>query len=332
MLTKDVAIEGFTTADWVRLSEVVPRAPSPRDGRGGVVALVDGGRVLKLVSTVTGRLDPTDTDWPVALDRLAHRFGASWAARLHVDALEELLERFAERLRREDAWLDQMLLLAALVRELGADGMLDVWPWRPAAWPIPSVGVAERALDLICPDGRVLAIGVFREGAVHTCAAVRRMGPGFDRVVGPADLRGEMGLVSGDWSRDYRHLARAIEERVGPLSLGCFGEVATFQRLASDPAPGAWAAAVAARDVVLSPLSPAAAIPLGVDLGRVAWSTLKDLADRMGGASLLSRHGPLGPAFDRVRKTALGDRDLVEVLGFDPMELLRWLGRARGPS
>jgi hypothetical protein len=139
-----------------------------------------------------------------------------------------------------------------------------------------------------------------------------------------------MGLLSGDWRRDYRHLARAAEMRAGPLALGCFGEVETLRRLGHDPTPGAWAAAVAARDVVLAPVTPAVAVPLGIDVGRFALSAVRDLAERMGAGAWFGPESPLSPALDRVRGLHL-DRDLKSLLGFDPWELLRRLiSRDRG--
>lgn len=346
MLTRDVRLEGFTTADWVRLREVfVHPAARPRertdstaqgeappavveDGsrrrHGGVIAVVSGDRLKKLLSTEIGRLDRSVQPWPESLETLAERHGARWAAALHTGALEELMDRFGARLERGHDLLAQAILLVNVLRELEAERRIQVWPWRLSAWPVPHERVLLRVLDAFCPDGKSIAFGVFDGGEVFTAIVLRRKGSGFDLILGPDELRSEMGLCSGDWRRDYRHLARAAEMRAGPLALGCFGEVETLRRLGHDPSPGAWAAAVAARDVVLAPVTPAVAVPLGLDVGRAAFSAVRQLAERMGAGAWFGPESPLAPALDRVRELRL-DQDLKSLLGFDPWELLRRL-------
>ena len=56
--------------------------------------------------------------------------------------------------------------------------------------------------------------------------------------------------------------------------------------------PGAWAAAVAAREVVVSPVTPGVVLPLGLDAGRVAFRELRSLAARLGASEWLSKEGP----------------------------------------
>jgi hypothetical protein len=325
MLTRDVALEGFTASDWVRLRDVVH--PRRRDAtnsgavRSGVVAVVSGQRLRKLVSTQAGRLELEEQPWPMALEELALRHGARWAMELSSGALEDLMDRFAERLRPEQDFLAQSLVLLGAFRELEAKGSLKLWPWRLGQWPLPSEGVVLRALDAFCPDGKTVVIGMFEDGELATCLAARRRGGGFERIVGPDVLRPEMGLLSGDWTRDYRHLARAVEQRLGSVAMGLYAELGTWRRLANQPTPGAWAAAVAGRDVILSPVAPALAVPLGVDVGRAAFATVRDLADRVGAGAWLGPDSPLAPAFQRMQRFAAGD--LERLLGFDPWAVLR---------
>jgi len=185
--------------------------------------------------------------------------------------------------------------------------------------PIPSPLMVNKSLDTVCPVGKTLVIGLFEGGELWTCAAMRRGVAGFNLILGPDEVRSDMGLLAGDWRRDYRHLARAIEDRAGPLSLGCFSEVATIRALEVDPSPGAWARAAAVRDVILSPLPPALAIPLGVDAGRAAISALRSVAERM------DPIGVVGPSLQALREIRRGERDVKSVLGFHPLEMLRRL-------
>ncbi len=349
VLARDVRLEGFTTDDWVRLAEVF-RSPRPAGERsdpaergeapatsaeatraraseggprkGGVIAVTADGQLRKLVGTELGRLALTAEPWPEPLDVLAERYGCRWAAQIERGALDDLMERFAARLRREHDALGQVLLFMAVVRELEIEGRLALWPWKVNAWPMPHEGVLLRAFDAACPDGKSILLGIFREGELYTSLTLRRKGAGFDLILGPDRLRSEMGLVAGDFRRDYRHLSRAAEQAAGPLALGCFGELDTLRALLNKPAPGAWAAAVAARDVVLSPAVPAVALPLGLDVGRAAVVAVRELAERMGAGAWLTREGPLGPTLSRVREMASTPKDLRQMLGFDPIALL----------
>ena len=322
MITQDVSFEGFTASDWQRLADVFraptsslePRAVQEQPDRGGVVAVTTGNRLRKLVHTKRGRLELGSVEWPMKLPELAGRYGASWAVELAAGALEELVERFSERLRPRQEYLEQALELARALRELEAEGLVAMWPKRFSDIPVPGSRVINTALDMFCADGRALALGVFRHGELYTGLVARRRGMGFDRIVGPDELRAEMGLLSGDFRRDYRHFAAAAEREVAPLSLGVFGELLTFQALARDPAPGAFALAVAARDLLIAPVSAGLAVPLGLDVGRAAFAGLRGLAERFGAG------GALAPMLGRAEEFV--SRDLSAILGFDPWAAL----------
>jgi hypothetical protein len=348
VLTRDVSFEGYTHAQWVLLGEAfrplaVRRQAPPEEGAtdngpsakrpaGGLVAVTTGSTLRKLVSTRTGRIDVREQPWPESLEALASRHGARWAAEISAGALDEVADRFAERLSVSQDFLTQALELFGILRELEAERAISVWPWRLADWPVPSEKAMLRGLDLLCPNERTLVLGVFDRGELATCLVARRRDTGFDRIVGPDDLRHEMGLLSGDFRRDFRHLATAIETRIGRVAVGCYGELATFRALSAAHTPGAWAAAVAARELVVSPVTPGVVLPLGLDAGRVAFRELRSLAARLGASEWLSREGPLAQAIAGMERPVWLDRDLKEFLGFDPLRLLGGLfSRAEDP-
>jgi hypothetical protein len=331
VFTRDVSLEGFTHEQWTRLGEVWKPLEAPDTGslegareapRGGVVALTTGGRLRKVVSTRVGRVDVEEQPWPESLESLAARHGARWAAELSTGALDERLDRFGERLTPGQDYLAQVLEWLAICRELEAERAITLWPWRLGELPVPSERALGRALDLLCPSDKALVLGVFEGGELATCLVARRRGMGFDRLVGPDELRRELGLLSGDFRRDQRHLAAAIERRVAKIAVGCYGELKTFRTLAGTREPGAWARAVAAQDLVISPWMPAVAVPLGLDAGRAVFRELTDLASRFGVGHFLSREGPLAQAFLGLERPPwLGD-DARQFLGFDPWDLL----------
>lgn len=329
MLTADVRFEGWTADDWQRfLSLWKPRAVDATGAatgaptvHGGLFVVHDGARVRKLLHTRHGRLAP-DVAWPMPLDALAAAHDASWVLAGKLGALDEVMERFGARARREDDLLTQSLSLVGIVRELTAEGTLERWPRRLHNVPTPTEGMVERALDSICPSGKAIVLGMFKDGELWTAFVGRRRGTAFDVIAGPDELRPAMGVLSGEWRRDHRHLVDAVEERYAPVGLGCFAEVDSFRQLQLDGRPGAWSRAVALREVVLSPIPPAVGLALGVDGARLAYASLRTLTSR------LDPFGLLEPVLRSARKrlgAALGDEDVEKVLGFDPLAALRAL-------
>ncbi len=326
MLTRDIRFEGWTTESWKRFFDLwkpraAPEAEATRP-RGGVIALHEAGKVRKLLHTRRGRLEPCP--WPLPLQELASQHEASWALSAETGALEAIMEQFGARARRSDDMLSQSLLLVAIVRELMAEGRIESWPNRLRAVPIPSENVARRALDAVCADGHAIALGVFNGGELWTSITLRRTGPGFDVIAGPEALRDAMGVLSSDWRRDYRHLARAVEDHYAPLALGCFVELDQFRDLQVDTRQGAWSRAIALRDVIVSPMPAAIGLAVGVDGARYAASKLARVARRVDWLGLAE------PAMAALRERVgeAGERsDVIALLGFSPLEVLRNLLR-----
>ncbi len=331
MLTADVRFEGWTTEDWRRFLHLwKPRSErvedEPTRARGGVIAIHDGATIRKLLHTGKGRVDPpAPTDGErVPLGELATSHHASWALSAHMGALDEVMERFGARSRRGDDLTQQALRLVGIVREMMQEGAIESWPRRLRGVPLPTPAIVERTIDTVCADGHAISLGMFAGGELWTAFVARRRGRAFDVIAGPDELRPMLGLLSGDWRRDYRHLVRAVEERYAPLSLGCFSEVDTFRALQFDARAGAWGRAIAVRDVVVSPVPTAIGLAAGVDVSRYAFESLRGIRQRI---------DPLGlsePVLRTLRRrlgSATGDRGISHVLGFDPMAALRSLLR-----
>jgi len=329
VLSPDVRFEGFTHRDWQRIVDLFrperPEAPAAA-AEGFVIAVHGGGRLRKLVHSRVGRLrlDDLAPDWPISAEALARRHDASWALSIESGSLEAVMERLGARLRPHHDCNEQWLLLITGLQEQLRLGGLELWPQRLAGMPMPTVAMIDGSIDTVCPRGKTMLVGLFDGDRLWTSIALRRGGSGFDLILGPDAVREQLGLLSGDFRRDHRHLARAVTEQTGPLALGCFAEHQVFRALEVDPSPGAWATAVAVRDVVLSPVPPGMAVPLGLDAGRAALSALRQVAQRLSppGAPAADI---FGPAIEGFVDLALGGRQVEEVLGFHPFELLRKL-------
>lgn len=327
MLTADVRFEGWTTETWTRFLHLwKPRAAPDVEAlrpRGGVIVLHDEERVRKLLHTRKGRLDPA-IRWPAPLSELGPAHHGSWALSAQLGALDDVMEEFGARVRRHDDFLSQSLKLISILREKMVRGEIEFWPQRLSGVPVPTEAMVRRSLDTVCEDGKAILLALFKDGELYTSMCARRRGFGFDIVAGPADLRLEMGLVSGDWRRDARYLAKAAERLYAPLSLGCFAEIDRFRALQVDPEPGAWGRAVAVREIMVSPTPAAVGVALGIDGARFAVEGMRVFTSRV------DKFGLLDPLLAGMRKrvsTVLGDQDLSLLLGFSPMDVLRLLLR-----
>ncbi len=298
---------------------------------GGLIVLTSGRRLLKLLHTERGRQDPHQQSFPAPLSVLADRYGARWAIEIQQGALEDLMERFGERLSPKDELLHQGLKLLAISRELEAEGRITSFPRRISEWPVPSERMLLRAFDALCHVRQVVLVGVFRAGELYTCLAARRAEFGLDWIVGPELLRERMGLLSGDWTRDYRHLLRATEEVVGPVAVGCFGEYATLRKLVTSAEPGEFAQAIAARELVVSPVVPALAVPLGLDVGRAVLSSLRGLAAKLSDRDFSGPSAAFSSALGRFQQILPASVDIPALLGFDPLDLLKKLTSRNSP-
>lgn len=283
----------------------------------------EDGRLRKLLHTRVGRLDPRGP-WPLTLPELAEKHHASWALSAETGALEEVMERFGARIKRTDDLTAQMLLVVTIAREMILENKIVRWPMRLQGFPPPTEAMVRRALDSICPDGHAMVLGVFRHGDLWTAGVARRRGDAFDALAGPEDIRIRMGLISGDWRRDYRHVARAVEEQYAPVAMGCFAEVDRFRELQVDARPGAWGRAAVVRDIILSPVPVGIRLALGADGARFAFESFRVIAGR---SDTLKRLEPMMAEARKRLGTVAGDRDVSSTLGFDPLAALRALLR-----
>lgn len=329
MFTPDCQVFDFTAQDWLRLPDLFRHAtPAAAPGAvrsgGGIIAVREGSRILKVSSTIRGRLPPPTSGHTTA-EALAAEHDGAFAVVLSSVALEQFGDRFARRLSRGQSFHTQVEAFVDAMRELEREGEVALWPTPFAEWPIPTERAFASALDLLCPDGKSVVVGAFEDGELYTALCLRRRGAAFDAVMGPDRVRRDMGLLSGDFSRDYRYLGAAVEARLGPLAVGCYGELATFRSLARDPAPGAWASAVAGRDIVLTPVTAGLAVPLGVDAGRAVLSLAKGLVGRLGIFGGVTPPSAFGIGARIERAYALVEGDVRRYLGFDPWRVLaRW--------
>ncbi len=333
MIDAGTSFSGFDARSWHRLvSLFVPGlASQPPERwarrattRGGILLVFhDGVRVLRAVHTLRGPLPATDWDGPSTLASLAASTRTRFAVALRTGALESFFERLGGRITPHDNPFVTAGAVLGVARELLEDGAAHVLPEPPRGVPLPPVDVALRAWDALLPDGRTAALVLFDGEHIDTALLARRRGLCLDRLHGPEVLHRLVGPLGGDFRRDYRVIRGAIERDLGPMALGVFTQTDTFRTLLRREDPGAWARAVAGREVVVDPMPPWFAVAAGAGAMRAAARRSRDL---LAGVELL---GMLDPVARRLRSLAerAGEVDLQALLGFDPLRILAALLR-----
>jgi hypothetical protein len=235
---------------------------------------------------------------------------------LREGVLEDLVARASQRMHREDDYVTQWLHVARAIREELDAGRVAVHPRPFVSVPLPTPQLVRRAMDSVLPDDRTFVLSVWRGPTLWTSAVLRRRGGEIDWVAGPDLLLAWTGPLGGDWRRDHRIVSQAVAAHVAPVHLGIYGELRSIRKLLRSREPGAWARAVAARDIIVSPTPPYVAVALGADaMRRVA----RKSTELLGGLDPLKQLGPLlGLLRGRVAEVA----SVTQTLGFDPLKLL----------
>jgi hypothetical protein len=281
-----------------------------------VILRADDGRVLKAFHTTRGRVRDLRYDGPQDLERVARAYHSRRAFELREGVLEELAEELAQRLQRADDYATQWLVVARIIRELTEAGKIHSWPRPVADVPVPTAGMVRRAVDIVLPDEHALVVVLWEHGTPWTAFALRRRDGVIDLAAGPDLLLRWTGPLGGDWRRDHRIVASAITRAVAPVHVGLFAEARTIRELLRTPDPGAWARAVAVRDIIIHPTPPYVAVALGADTARAVARTT---ARWLGGVDALAPLAPLG-TYLRGRVSEVGS--VTALLGFDPLRAL----------
>lgn len=274
MFRADLRFEGFSHADWTRLLallapvEPAARSEQSQGAAGGVLAVVEQGRVVKALHIGPRRVNLEGMALAGAgrAEALARRAGARWAVCVQAGALEAVSAELGARARPTDDLADQARCMIEAFGQQVRAGRIDVWPgswlWRV---PLPGVGAFWRALDLVCPPERTIVVGSFAAGELWTALALRRGSRAFDWILGPGELRGELGPLTGPLAADGAALARVVAARTGPVGLGCYAERDTWAALRVSSRPGRWARAVDEGRLIVQPRSAALSVALWLD-------------------------------------------------------------------
>lgn len=289
------------------------------------LAVLEDGRVIKLVITGRGSIDPASAPLPglgdKQLEAWARTLGVAAVVVVDTNVIAELSAEIEGSLRFDQDLAEQGLVaLRALKRHAGR----GVWTEPPLLdlLPAPAYEPMQRTFDLLVPDRSALVAYVIDDDRQRVHASIIAVKDGGDIVRAAthraiADLAPEASLAR-DWDKSYKRVLAAVEERFAKPSIAVFVERATLMRIVTGPSDQL-ARELNAKRIVIDP-SPAWLLGL---LGGAAVAAVAGRA-----ASALASMLPQG-ARDRASAFAHRARDAMKesgahpfaLLGFDPLEL-----------
>ncbi|HTU57790.1 MAG TPA: hypothetical protein VMF89_05140 [Polyangiales bacterium] len=235
---------------------------------------------------------------------------------LKLGTIEELTERATPQMLRTDDYAGQWLALLTAARELEREGALYFWPEPRNVVPLPTPQLVTRALDVVLPDEHSFVAALWEDAELWTALVLRRRGGQFDLIGGPELVLDTVGPLSGDFRRDHRAVSRAISTSIAPLQLGIYTQRRRFERLLREAEPGAWAKAVALREIIIDPSPAYVNIAVGADALR---ATARRTGELLGGIDFLSF---LEPWTRYAREQISHVTSISGMLGFNPLQVL----------
>lgn len=314
MISGALRFEGFDARSWTNLVSLL-RSESTQP-RSTLIILVDASDIPLYAFTTEGvKVSFPSVALTHDLEKISLQYNAHQIIVLRLGALEMWNERIAKSVKLSSDFMGQLLVLAKTFRELRQEGQIRVWPATFAQIPLPTAPMVDRAFDIFLPNDRSALLAVWQDRSLWTALAIRRKGGQIDAVLGPDILHRWSGVLSGDFRRDSRVVSQAVSQSLAPLRVGLFCEAHTLKKLISDPEPGAWAKAVALRNIVIHPMPKTIAAAIAADAAR---AVAKRSADWTG-------WDPLAPliniAYD-VRNQISSLASISNTLGFNPLKLL----------
>jgi len=317
VITEDFRFEGFDATAFKRVLQLFGGNTSSPERMPGLLVIVLDAERKPCAAMITGRgpVDVSAFEGPDQLAELCVRLNVAGAVLLEDGALTELVENAAEAMRFDEDYVQHWLSMVKATRALEDDGRILWWP-RRSHLPIPTPAMLTRALDLILPPRRSLVLALWEGESLWTGCAIERSDKDLCRMVGPDFLLDWAGPLAGDFRRDHRTLSRAVSAAMAPVHLGLFAQREAFQTLLRSAEPGAWAQAVALREIIISPAAPYVHVALGADALRAAG---KRTAAAFGGVDLTSYVAPIAAlARQRIGRVS----SLTNILGFNPLSAL----------
>jgi hypothetical protein len=332
VLSTNLRVTGFDAVSWGRFISLFEsrRRRSHDDHRNsyGIVVVVEDSNGHACAAFIGDR-GPINAEHYKSREDLPalcaeHRVRRGMALKL--GTIEELTERATAQMLRTDDYAGQWLALLSAARELEREGALYFWPEPRNAVPLPTPQLVTRALDVVLPDEHSFVAALWEDAELWTALVLRRRGGQFDLIGGPELVLDTVGPLSGDFRRDHRAVSRAISTSIAPLQLGIYTQRKRFERLLREAEPGAWAKAIALREIIIDPAPAYVHFAVGADALR---ATARRTGELLGGIDFISF---LEPWTRYAREQISHVTSVSGMLGFNPLQVLARRLRANEDS
>jgi len=286
------------------------------------LAILDGGKLAKLIVTGKGSIDPLPAfPGTKSLAAWARTLGVAAVVAVERELVAQLSAEIEGALRFDQDFAEQGLVALRALKKHAGHGL-----WTEPALlellPAPTYEPLQRTFDLLVPDRSALVAYVIDDDRARIHASIIAVKEGGD-IARAATHRAIVDLVpeasfARDWQKQQKRVLAAVEERFAKPSIALFLERATLMRILTGPSDQL-ARELNQKHVVIEP---APAWLLGL-LGGAAVAAMAGRA-----ATALASMLPQG-ARDRGRAIAERAKDALKdsgahpfaLLGFDPLEL-----------
>lgn len=332
MLSTNLRVTGFDAVSWGRFISLFEsrrrRAHDDHRNSYGMVVVIEdpSGRACAAFIGDRGPIAADQYKSREDLPALCAEHRVRRGVALKLGTIEELTERATAQMLRTDDYAGQWLALLSAARELEREGALYFWPEPRNVVPLPTPQLVTRALDVVLPDEHSFVAALWEDAELWTALVLRRRGGQFDLIGGPELVLDTVGPLSGDFRRDHRAVSRAISTSIAPLQLGIYTQRKRFERLLREAEPGAWAKAVALRELIIDPSPAYVHFAVGADALR---ATARRTGELLGGIDFISF---LEPWTRYAREQISHVTSITGVLGFNPLQVLARRLRANEDS
>ncbi|HET6338097.1 MAG TPA: hypothetical protein VFG30_32970, partial [Polyangiales bacterium] len=163
---------------------------------------------------------------------------------------------------------------------------------------------------------RSLLAVLWEDSVPWTALLLRRRAGEIDLIAGPEFVLDVVGPLGGDYRRDHRAVSRAVSDAVAPVHIGIYAQRSSFERLLRNPEPGAWAKAVALREIIIDPSPAYVHVALTADAMR---ATARKTSQYLGGLDFL---GFAQPYARYAREQIMHVASVTGLLGWNPLQVL----------
>lgn len=318
MLSPELDLANLDARHWKNWWQLlVP--PRVMEQPSWALAILDGGKPIKIVVTGKGNVDPNIAFDVGDLEAVAKRLGVAAVIAIEREVMTELARDIESALRLEQDLVEQGLVALRAVKKHAGKSIFTEPPLLELL-PAPAYEPLQRTFDLLIPDRSALVVYVIEDdrSRIHSSIiAVKDEGDivraSTHRAI--ADLVPEAAFAR-DWQKGYKRVLAAVEERFAKPSVALFLQRSSLIGILTGPSdqlPREYNA----KTVIIDP------IPTWL-LGLLGGATVAAMAGRAATAlagMLPQRTRDAAANLASRAKDAIKDSGPFAALGFDPIEL-----------